>query len=90
VSEKGSNREAFLSLKNRLEQSVELFRSLKHENLELRRRLGELESRLQDVTADSSRSQREVARLLSERKQVRDKVERILEAVSRIRSAAQG
>ncbi|HEY2931826.1 MAG TPA: hypothetical protein VGK99_08750 [Acidobacteriota bacterium] len=80
VSEKDSIRESFLELKRRLQQSIELFQSVKKENAQLRERVARLEAELDDMSASGIR--REVAKLLDERKLVRDKVQRILENIS--------
>ena len=90
MSEKDSNRESLLALQRRLQQSVELFRSLKNENAQLRSEVDELRARMESLSRAHSPNQREVAKLLDERKIVRDKVEKILEALSLLESKTLG
>lgn len=77
-------------MQTRLQQSVELFRSLKNENVRLRSELDELKARAESLSRAHSPNQREVAKLLDERKIVRDKVEKILEVLSLLESKTLG
>ena len=90
VSEKDSIRECFVAFQQRLRQSVELFHSLKNENSQLRRRVGELEAKMKALSLAQSRSEGEVAKLLEERKLVREKVEKVLKALSLFQSRMLG
>jgi|RhiMetdeSRZDD1v2_1073273.scaffolds.fasta_scaffold61753_3 predicted nuclease with TOPRIM domain len=82
VSEKDSIRASFLELQRRLQQSVELFHSLKQDNVQLRERIVRLEAEVNDLSEATAEIQHQVAKLLDERKLVRDKVQRILENIS--------
>ena len=86
MSERESIRQSLVRLEQRLEKAVDLFQSLERENVRLRARLEELEGRTRVSASADAGARREIARLLEERKLVRDRVEKILEAISRLGS----
>ena len=90
MSEKDSVRESFDALHKRLEQSVELFHSLRNENSQLRSQIVALEVRMKALASAQSKFEGEVAKLLDERKLVRDKIEKILQALSLLESKTLG
>jgi len=90
VSEKDSIRESFLAFQKRLEESVEVFRLLRDENAQLRAEVDALQAELKQLLLARAASEGEVAKLLSERKLVRDKAEKILRTISLLQSRALG
>ncbi|MBI3939549.1 MAG: hypothetical protein HY315_01825 [Acidobacteria bacterium] len=90
MSEKDSIRESFIAFHKRLEESVELFHSLRQENSQLRTQVDALEAQMKSLAVAHSRSEGEVAKLLDERKLVRDRVEKILQVLSLLQSKTLG